>query len=218
MYKFVKVKCNHYKITYDNWFLLLESPILSTDQMVQFNGNMIKTVFNKMFHGDTSQIERLGSNFKHVLSNPVNYNELLKKYQMPLLIREIGSYMLLGNEHEITDVFCSDNCDWPLNSGEIVVCENDLEAPIHWINYLTERFPTTPITIINNFRNRDKDTVKKLIQAAKTVTFTTTFNNLDWWETVCDSILPYHKVVGQCFDDDAWNTATQNLKFNIERV
>jgi hypothetical protein len=218
MYKFVKVKCNHYKITYDNWFLLLESPILSTDQLVQFNGNMIQTVFHNMLHGDTSQVERLGRNFQHVLNTHVNYNELLEKYQMPLLIREIGSYMLLGKEHEITDVFCSDNCDWPLNSGEIVICENDLAAPLHWINYLTERFPTTPITIINNFRNRDKDTVKKLIQTAKIVTFTTTFSNLDWWETVCDSILPHHKVIGQCFDNDAWNNATQNLKFNIERV
>lgn len=145
--------------------------------------------------------------FKHRLQmaalNQLDYESITKKCGT-ILIREIGSYMLLkGNE--ITEEKFDEH--FPIEDfAEIVICENDKRSEYKWVNYLKSRFPNKKILTINYFDLRSDNEVEKFFSKAKYITFSTTFSNYEWFKKL-NRNLKDQKVIGFSHSNEKWKEA-----------
>lgn len=218
MNKFVKID------GYENWFLVVEKENQIPPR------NVLKNMHNKLRGMVASEklkvTNQTFARLQLIDQNPMgaeHYASMLTKYKRTLLLRENGSFMYLDEAYEITDTFHSESFDFPVDGEgefEIVVCENDFEGDESWMEYLTKRFPHLKIRIINLFRHRTIDEIKKMMAGAKYVTFYTTFSNLDWVEKMAECVEPTkQKIIGYSLDKSKWKSALQILKkFKVEII
>jgi hypothetical protein len=216
MKTFVKIK------DYPNWFWLVRS---SEDVSFMDKENMHKRILSVVFkegldsigeHINESEDFQKLKEYHHrtrwqtlAQHGPIDYGEIADKYNKPLLVRQIGSYMMLNDDADITDTIISE--DFPLRHSkpDIVVCENDATAPQEWLDYLTTRFPDKTIEVINFFRDRSVESIAEGIRHAEFVTFSTTFTRYDWVNLLVGAMRPTHKVIGHCVSYDEWKTAKE---------
>jgi hypothetical protein len=184
---------------YEGWFLKYAAvdPISNYG----FHEKLIEAEFKN------SKKEKENLNFRKRLDlmSPIDYYSVATKYNKTLLIRQIGSYMFLTDALTITAICQSDS--WPTDNegAEIVVCENDLNAEQYWIDYLQKEYPNMKINVLNGFRGRSIEDVRKHFNSAKFITFTTTFSNCDWVELLFNGLLELNgkTVLSHCFNEVA---------------
>lgn len=178
MHTFVKIKGYE-----DQYFLLCrtedECPNYSEFQDKMINAQ--KSLFSKSIaDGSPLPLEVIGTRIQYAQLSNIDYVYFLHKYQQPLLIRWVGSWMNLSDTMEIEETVYSPTIVFPESKSKIVVCENDLEAPKHWIEYLNQRFPGEPISVISLFSTRTEDELREYMQGVEYITFITTFTSLQW--------------------------------------
>jgi hypothetical protein len=114
--------------------------------------------------------------------------------------------MTLTDDHTINEIVQS--TDWPTDNegAEIVVCENDLNAEPQWIVHLQKQYPGKRINVLNNFRNRSLEDVRKHFESAEYITFSTTFTSTDWFELLLDGLKGMSNKFLYCFshNKNAW--------------
>lgn len=166
MYRFVKVKDK--LIDYNEWFLVLEPNIPEPCGLSERKAEEILRRTVKSLHGgegsDPSSIVRLQKEILLVATRELDYEKLAAKYGT-LLIREIGSFMKLMDDHVITEEYFGES--FPTGKiGNIVICENDARCEYAWAKYLIPRFPSEGITTINFFDLRN-DQVLEMIKKSR---------------------------------------------------
>ena len=207
MNRYVKVE------GHPNWFL-----VLSQDDIIPIglNENMQEMLTRSELCKLHNPVETpdLLYRLKHIAVNGLDYGALIEKYGT-ILIRPIGSFMLLTHNNIIAETF--DN-DFPIEDfGEIVICENDAKAEYHWVLYLQKRFPNSKIVTINYFDLRSENEVEKYFDRAKYITFSTTFSNLGWYEKLTKFASKRHKIIGYCADAELTKLAME-INSNVEMV
>ena len=139
MNRYVKVK------GHENWFLVLESGDYEPDGLSEIMQEKILRSEVCALHDPNAKMD-----FTHRIilaaTRNIDYESLAKKYGV-ILIRPIGSYMLLSGNEITEEVF---DTDFPIDEfGDIVICENDQKAEYKWVEYLKSRFPNQKILTIN---------------------------------------------------------------------
>lgn len=206
--RFVKINCD-IQGQYPEWFIELTSPRLSLEKQLEFHTSMVGYEMTRLLHrepADNKELEEIQSRnaterLKILIGNHIDYNALVEKYGT-IYVRQIGSYMTLGKNQTIIGVCESDA--WPTNEAgaEIVICENDLVAEKHWLEYLTREYKNKQVNVLNGFRNRPIEDVVGHFESAKLITFSTTFSNPDWFELMLTALdgMNGKTIVGHCFD------------------
>ena len=213
MNKFVKLE------GFEGWFLFMDSEI-DIEQVINFNKKSftgIVSKFLKTTDDGSLEYKNLEMKAKFLMTNNVgiNYNQILQKYNQPILIREIGSWMIF-HDQRIIETFSSKHFSWPIvDKSSIVICENDLEPEQWWVDYLTERFPEQSIQTLNCFSQRSDDDLRENLEYPSIITFTTTFTQLQWFENLINTI-QHQKgktlIVHWKGGDDVW----KNIKIEFE--
>lgn len=203
---------------HDYWVLVYNHAIDTLED--NFSENMqeklIKQHCNDYINGVPDLKKDLFYRMNMVYNMKLRYDELSKKYGT-LLIRPIGSYMILRDQKIVDERY---DTSFPLDEDEfadIVICENDEKAEEFWINVLKTRFPDTKIRTINFFGNRSDIEIKKIFKKTKYVTFSTTFTNLEWFEKMKNNLHSSNKVIGYCHDKSRWDDALK-VYSNVEIV
>jgi hypothetical protein len=113
-----------------------------------------------------------------------DYAQLLDKYGS-LLIRKVGTMSSFDvSEAELTYY----GIDFPIESAyDVVVCENDENAPEEWLRKLAE-IQLGNIYVIGFFGTRSQESINEIVSKAKYVTFTTTFMDLEWFEKMLKAV------------------------------
>jgi hypothetical protein len=208
MNRYVKVK------GHPNWFLVLEADNYEPDGLSEIMQEKILRSEVCQLHHDTPQT-RMDFEYrvKVMAIHNLDYESLAKKYGT-ILIRPIGSFMLLNGNEIIEETF---DTDFPVEEfGDIVICENDQKAEYDWVQYLKNRFPNTKIITINYFDLRSENEVKQYFDNAKYITFSTTFTRYEWFE----KLTKYSKgkeVIGYCHNKEKWERAIE-INPNVEIV
>lgn len=207
MNRYVKVE------GHPNWFL-----VLSQDDIIPIglNENMQEMLTRSELCKLHNPVETpdLLHRLKHIAINGLDYGALVEEYGT-ILIRPIGSFMVLTHNNIIAETF---DMDFPIEDfGDIVICENDAKAEYHWVLYLQKRFPNTKIITINYFDLRSENEVEKYFEKAKYITFSTTFSNLGWYEKLTKFASKRHKIIGYCADAELTKLAME-INSNVEMV
>ncbi len=66
--------------------------------------------------------------------------------------------------------------------ADIVVCENDPMPEEWWIEVLKNKYPDKSICVLTQFSERSLENIKAAFEAAKIISFTTTFSSYGWFE------------------------------------
>lgn len=213
----------------DQWFLLVREvdEIPSPSMMCVMDKKMQGIVGGELtlfLKGEIiGDIESIRRKLDFVTQNPHSrkkFEQALIKYKEPLLIREIGSFMSLGDNRFIKEIVVQNSEDFPVDGNfDIVVCENDPYPEQKWIEYLSTKFPDLSIGVINLFRHRTETEIKNAMQGAKYVTFYTTFSNMDWVEKMAACASPEQQIIGYSCDPKKWDIALTYLKnFKVEVI
>ena len=202
MNRFVKIK------GHSNWFLVFDAKTNIEESFEKSNREkMASLIMNRYLDINTDFKSVDPENLRRrleILDRPIDYTVLSEKYGT-LLIRPIGTYMLLAGTEVIEERFDS---SFPvIDTADIVICENDAVSEKHWNEYLKNRFPDKSITTINFFRMRSDEEVRKYFEKAKYITFSTTFSDLDWYKKLVRNLTPEHKVIG--FSHASWEKALE---------
>lgn len=208
MNRYVKVK------GHPNWFLVLEGDNYEPDGLSEIMQEKILRSEVCQLHHDTPQ-NRMNFEYRLKLAaiHNLDYESLAKKYGT-ILIRPIGSYMLLNGNEIIEETF---DTDFPVEEfGDIVICENDQKAEYDWVKYLKNRFPNTKIITINYFDLRSENEVKQYFDKAKYITFSTTFTRYEWFEKLT-KFSKGKEVIGYCNNEKNWERAIE-INPNVEIV
>lgn len=145
--------------------------------------------------------------FHHAVHNKPDYEGILKKLPgKTLLIRPIGSFMILHDDHEIEEIVYSKDFPEENSDAKIVVCENDMEAESQWIEYLNKRFPEQKIKVLNFFRTRSEESLKESFSGVDFITFSTTFSSFDWFEKAV-KCSDNQKIIGYSHSPQNWDKA-----------
>jgi hypothetical protein len=213
---YLKVSDKETGITHEGWFLkyaAIDQPINNYD----FHEKLIEVEFKKYINSK-NETERLNFKQRLDLMIPIDYYRVATKYNQTLLVRQIGSYMFLTDELTITAICQSDS--WPTDNegAEIVVCENDLNAEQYWIEYLQKEYPNVKINVLNGFRDRSVEDVRKHFNSAKFITFTTTFSNCDWVGLLFNGLLGLNNktVLSHCFNGAAQKDMLKTFSKDIK--
>ena len=103
-----------------------------------------------------------------------------------LLIREIGSYMTLSNNVILEQI---ESPRWPTDDYfGIVVCENDLYAPVEFFDMLKDTYPDINIYVLGLFDGRSDVELDGELDADY-ITFSTSFSDYGWYEKILDTII-----------------------------
>lgn len=198
MYKFVKIigRFGNKELVYDDWFLMYEGV-----------GNTLLNTLSKRIQNTAFKrvLKTNGLNVYNSISilGSINYTEVYDKYQTPLFIREIGSYMTLSKNTRIIDIMYSDTFPTDNTVADIVVCENDSETHDEWLLHLSHNYPTKIIKVIPFFGSRDIDEIKHLFKGVEYVTFITTFMTYGWFDKLVNALDDQTVFgYGYCSDDD----------------
>lgn len=208
MNRYVKVK------GHPNWFLVLEGDNYEPDGLSEIMQEKILRSEVCQLHHDTPQ-NRMNFEYrlKLIAIHNLDYESLVKKYGT-ILIRPIGSYMLLNGNEIIEETF---DTDFPVvEFGDIVICENDQKAEYDWVKYLKNRFSNTKIITINYFDLRSENEVKQYFDKAKYITFSTTFTRYEWFEKLT-KFSKGKEVIGYCHNVENWERAIE-INPNVEIV
>jgi hypothetical protein len=206
MNRYVKVK------GHENWFLVLESGEDEPDGLSEIMQEKILRSEVCALHDPNAKMD-----FTHRIilaaTRNIDYESLAKKYGV-ILIRPIGSYMLLSGNEITEETF---DTDFPIDEfGDIVICENDQKAEYKWVEYLKSRFPNQKILTINYFDLRSESEVEKYFNNAKYITFSTTFSKYNWFEKLT-KFSKDKQVIGYCHNPENWDRANE-INPNIEIV
>lgn len=204
--RYVKVK------GHPNWFLVLEA---DEDEPTDFS----ETMQEKILRSEVCELHNPNAkmDFVHRITiaatRLLDYESLAKKYGT-ILIRPIGSYMILYKNEIIEETF---DTDFPIEEfAEIVICENDQKAEYKWVEYLKRRFPNKKILTINYFDLRSEHEVEKYFSHANYITFSTTFSRYEWFEKLT-KFCGNKKVIGYCHNSENWKRANE-INSNVEIV
>lgn len=209
MNRYVKVE------GHPEWFMLLSETNPEPDGLSE---NMQERIFRShvcKLHDDSVEA-RLGLTHRIIMTATRNldYTNLVNKYGA-ILVREIGSYMLLHNS-KIVDEIYSDI--FPITEfADIVICENDEKSEYEWNKYLMKRFPGKTIKTINYFDLRDEKEIEKYFEKARFITFSTTFSKFEWFEKLTKYASNKHTVIGYCHDPSKWEDAIKINK-NVQII
>jgi hypothetical protein len=199
---------------HNNWFLVLEAGNYEPDGLSE---NMQERILRSQvcqLHHDTPK-NRMDFVYRLKMSatRDINYEELANKYGT-ILIRPIGSFMLLYHNKITEEVF---DKDFPIDDyAEIVICENDEKAEWKWIEYLKKRFPNQKILTINYFDLRSDYDVERYFSKAKYITFSTTFSSYEWFKKLT-KYSGNKKIIGFCHTKENWNIAL-DINRNVEVI
>lgn len=225
MFKFVKVYCDHYKIQYDNWFLVIDgcSNLPTWEDELRFHQNMATQLLKEGLNGNSEIQPYIVGRFQACMRNPIDYGTLLQKYPgVTLLIREIGSWMTLNSCHNITDTQYSETTNFPVDTkSQIIICENDPFPEDWWVVKLEKQYPGKHIATLTNFYNRTVDEIRKSVVQAEIITFTTTFSRLDWFENLlkaCEGIVGKTFIFHWTGDEHIWKNVYSQFKSQIDEL
>lgn len=187
--------------------------VKSVDELPQdiesvMSERMRSTVGNELTSPKEYPADMFFERYHYVCHNSVDYRKILEKYSYlnpVLLIRQIGSFMLLNEDHKIVDTIYSH--DFPdVNDGApIVVCENDSDPEPIWMNYLQKKFPGEKIRVLNFFNTRSEESLRKSLKNVKYITFSTTFTSLEWFEKITRCVSDGQKIVGFSHVPERWD-------------
>lgn len=210
-HKFIKIK------GHPNWFLLYDG---NESNLTTKMGTRIITDLLYDPHNEGKPMPP-ATEIAIRAASELDYQSLYEKLSTPLLIRPIGSYMPMDSSVEILDEcygydFPIDNLTSPAN---IVICENGKYAEDEWRRYLKRRFntPHGGITTINYFNTRSREYVKEIFKETQYVTFSTTFQDLEWYRILVDSLHPHNVVIGYCHNPENWDAAKE-IYNNLEII
>lgn len=149
-----------------------------------------------------------------------NYREKAISLGCDVYVQESGGYCHAPGDD--SDFRIIDECygyDYPIKGeiGDIVIVENDILCEYKWRNYLATRFPGKEISVLNCFDTRCVEFVKEYIKDAEYVTFSTTFTNFDWFDTLNKSVTN-QKIIGYSHDSEKWGEAVSLFDHEIEIV
>lgn len=157
--------------------------------------------------------------YNFVCNNTVNYARVLKEYDCVLLIRKIGSFMTLNDNHIIEEEIYSNDFPSRNDDATIVICENDMYAEKEWVDYLKKTYPNEKIKVLNFFNSRTKESVLESFDKAKKITFSTTFSKHEWFKKLVDCCNYNHKIIGYSHNPEEWNIVKDYLtRDNLEIV
>lgn len=204
--RYVKVK------GHSNWFLVLEAGDYEPNGLSEKMQEKILRSEVCALHNPDAKMDFV-HRVKLAATRSINYESLAEKYGT-ILIRPIGSFMLLYNNEIISETF---DTDFPIDEfAEIVICENDKKAEYKWVEYLKARFPNKKILTINYFDLRSENEVAKYFDKADYITFSTTFSNYEWFEKLT-KFSNGKKIIGYCHNPEKWELANQ-INPNVEIV
>jgi len=124
--------------------------------------------------------------------NFLKYEAKVEKFGT-LLIREIGSYMLLkGNK--ITNTIYGNF--YPKEKANIVICENDNECEKFWLDYLKNNYPNKSIATLNNFSHRSIEELQENLTGVELITFSTTLGDTTWFENLLKANTKNIPIIG----------------------
>ena len=72
--------------------------------------------------------------------------------------------------------------------SDIVVCENDPVAEDWWIELLRKKYPDYSICVLTRFSERDHKDIASHFEAAKIISFTTSFSSYEWFDKLIDCL------------------------------
>jgi len=153
--------------------------------------------------------------FNMAVHTKMNYANILEKYSNlnpTLLIRKIGSFMLLHKDHIIEEDFYMNDFPDDNQEAEIVICENDHQAESEWIKYLSKIYPDKKIRTLNFFSTRSEESLKESLKNVSKITFSTTFTNYDWYEKIIKCMKPEQEIIGYCHNPSKWEHAKEISK------
>jgi len=203
MNRYVKIK------GYKEWFLVVDEVGGVPSGLSEI---MSERLFNKVV-GGSHEIEKgnaptMWDRIVMKAAEGLSYEEVLKKAPYDLLIRESGSYMFLMPDLEIvSDLSRKDFPRRKTDYAQVVVCENDAELTDYWRHFFQRRYPGKTLSVINHFRTRSDNEIKKYFEKAEYVVFTTTFTSMDWWELLVRNLQPHNKVEGISANKSGWKKA-----------
>ena len=174
----------------DQWFWFIESEDDLCDELESNLDVKLKDAVTRQLYTDDTKTTIRPDWFYRVETvhrEVVNYTEKFFRYG-PLLIREIGSFMVMNNNLKFTKYIQSDRFPRDNSSCDIVVCENDFRAEEPWIEFLGKKFPGQSVTLLNLFSTRTEDELDENLNV-KYITFYTTFTSYDWFENILDTII-----------------------------
>lgn len=116
---------------------------------------------------------------------------------------------MLMEGSEILETIYSDDFPIDIQEADILICENSELPEKHWVDYLSKRFPSLKIGVINYFSGRDEDFIFGLTERAKYVTFSTSFTDYGWFEKMLGCTSEDKKIIGYCADSEKWTKANE---------
>jgi len=192
--RYVKVK------GHSNWFLVYEHGGNKSQDLSSMQEKLLRSQVCSLHDDDIKQ--DLRHRLVMLATHTLDYDDIAERFGT-ILIRPSGTYTLLrGSEVEKEKYDNSFPID---NFSDIVICENDEKAEYKWVEYLKKRFPNEEITTINYFDLRNSKEIEKYFEAAKYITFSTTFSNLEWFEKMVKLSNDKHKIIGYCHDGSKWS-------------
>jgi len=196
MNKYVKV------VGHTNWFLVIEQGTKEPDNLSAKMGEIRLRSVTDLLNSEPATQDSW-QRIQMLALHTRDYESLAAKYGT-LLIRPIGSYMTLRGNQITEEKY---DAHFPVsNTGQIVICENDLVAESKWVKYLTHRFPDKTIVTINCFNMKSDEEIQLYFKDAEYITFSTTFSNVEWFETMT-RLIDNQKVIGYCSDSEKWAEA-----------
>ncbi len=211
MNRYVKV------VGHNNWFLVLtKDDVIPTGLSETMQERVLRSEVSSLHDPNISPSRDLDIIHRITLAavHTLDYEKLVMECGS-ILVRPIGSFMLLNHNEIIQETF---DIDFPIEEyGEIVICENDCVAEYKWVKYLEKRFPNTKIVTINFFDLRSENDIVKYFSKAKYVTFSTTFTNLNWYEKLTKFADYRHTIIGYCEDEENVRKAML-INDNVEMV
>ena len=125
----------------------------------------------------------------------VVYRDIVKKYGA-ICINAVGGWCPVKPE-DILELITSEHEPFR-EDFDLVITENDLEAPPHWVEKMRQYSPE-PLTI-PYFGSRPQSEITAILAKAKYVTFSTTFTTWEWYEKLLEGCLQNATIIGECFD------------------
>lgn len=102
-------------------------------------------------------------------------------------------------------------------TADIVVCENDAQPEQWWIDNLRATFEGKSITTLTNFSLRSKESLIERFKAASIISFTTTFSNWNWFETLLDVMIE-NNLIGKRIYGNHVDAVTNYPDYILEKV
>lgn len=201
-HKFVKIECH------ESYFMQIDSVDDLPDGIEeQADQRMEGTVGDEIGQPKDYHPSMFMSRYQYVTTHFINYRSAMSKTDRPLLIRPIGSFMFLQDDHNVLETVYSKDFPSEVINPSIVICENSSEAESDWVQYLNKRFPNERVRVINFFGSRDAKNISDLFEDVKYVTFSTTFSNYDWFCNLVDNVTSGQKIIGYSHNDEKWDKA-----------